>query len=424
MAAYDSDSSGGEDNFTETNVLLGYASQEPTGDAVSHLGGVPAWLDDTTAPSGALAKCKVCNSLLSLLLELNGDLPEHFPGHERRLYVFSCRRKACRRKEGSVRGIRGTRVTKVKDEKKTPAPEASTPQESGKKAVQSNIGESLFGVKSPGASSGPVNPFANPFASGTASKAPANPFATSKPTSTPEPASSPATSAVNAALTSLPVTFAEKARIAPLSKPTESILPRPHEPWPDQSAFPEPYPQYHLDADYETLDAFPTPTIPESARMDVDEPSASSGGDKELFESTLDKEFQRFADQLAQNPEQVLRYEFKGAPLLYNRSDAVGKLLAPTSHGQGGGKVVVKGGSASRMSRCKNCGSERVFELQLTPHAITELEGNSMSLDGMDWGTIILGVCAKDCVGSDVGEGEVGYVEEWVGVQWEEVSKK
>jgi pre-rRNA-processing protein TSR4 len=76
------------------------------------------------------------------------------------------------------------------------------------------------------------------------------------------------------------------------------------------------------------------------------------------------------------------------------------------------------------MPKCKNCGAERVFEVQLTPHAITELEGDSMSIDGMDWGTIILGVCGKDCTASDVGEGEVGYLEEWVGVQWEELAKK
>jgi pre-rRNA-processing protein TSR4 len=42
MAAYDSDSSGGEDNdYTETNVLLGYASKEPQDDTITHLGGQP-----------------------------------------------------------------------------------------------------------------------------------------------------------------------------------------------------------------------------------------------------------------------------------------------------------------------------------------------------------------------------------------------
>jgi hypothetical protein len=42
MDTYDSDSSAGEDSpYTETNVLLGYASKEPTDDTVSHLGGYP-----------------------------------------------------------------------------------------------------------------------------------------------------------------------------------------------------------------------------------------------------------------------------------------------------------------------------------------------------------------------------------------------
>ena len=41
MASYDSDSSFEDENFTETNVLLGYASKEPMGDEISQLGGHP-----------------------------------------------------------------------------------------------------------------------------------------------------------------------------------------------------------------------------------------------------------------------------------------------------------------------------------------------------------------------------------------------
>jgi pre-rRNA-processing protein TSR4 len=40
MPNYDSESSDGED-YTETNVLLGYANKQATGDAVSHIGGEP-----------------------------------------------------------------------------------------------------------------------------------------------------------------------------------------------------------------------------------------------------------------------------------------------------------------------------------------------------------------------------------------------
>jgi len=49
MAPYDSDSSGGEDNdFTETNVLLGYASESSNGEPVSRLGGYPVWVSQPT----------------------------------------------------------------------------------------------------------------------------------------------------------------------------------------------------------------------------------------------------------------------------------------------------------------------------------------------------------------------------------------
>lgn len=42
MDPYDSDSSGFEDeDFTETSVLLGYASEELLDDSISHLGGWP-----------------------------------------------------------------------------------------------------------------------------------------------------------------------------------------------------------------------------------------------------------------------------------------------------------------------------------------------------------------------------------------------
>ncbi len=42
MADYESDSSGAEGgDYTETNVLLGYASKDPSDDTISYLGGRP-----------------------------------------------------------------------------------------------------------------------------------------------------------------------------------------------------------------------------------------------------------------------------------------------------------------------------------------------------------------------------------------------
>ncbi|KAF2623433.1 hypothetical protein BU25DRAFT_179007 [Macroventuria anomochaeta] len=435
MPPYDSESSDEGEDYTETNVLLGYATKDATGDAISHIGGAPNWIDDKTAPSGALAKCKVCNGLLSLLLELNGDLPDHFPGHERRLYIWSCRRKACRRREGSVRSIRGVRIAKGASAKASAKPEKEIKQEEEK--PQPKIGESLFGVKNSTSSAAPANPFSNPFSTNSNSTAAANPFA---PSVSANPFAAPTASTPTPAIgvtsedkkdevsTTLPESFAQKARISAPTTTTPQPA-RPQEPWPVESAFPTPFPHYSLDAEYETLGT-EAPQVPQNVRMmDIDsEGGASSGGkeDKEIYESAHDATFQKFADRIGENPEQILRYEFKGKPLLYSDADAVGKALA--SHSENGtssnAKVQTTGKGGTGMSRCQNCGAERVFEVQLTPHAITELEAEEMSIDGMEWGTIIVGVCSKDCKPNDVEEGQVGYVEEWAGVQWEEVASK
>lgn len=55
------------------------------------------------------------------------------------------------------------------------------------------------------------------------------------------------------------------------------------------------------------------------------------------------------------------------------------------------------------------------------PHAIAMLEADDVSLDGMEWGTII--VCACHCVPKRVDADGVSYVEEFVGVQWEQQRK-
>ncbi|KAM7188090.1 Programmed cell death protein 2, C-terminal putative domain containing protein [Rhypophila sp. PSN 637] len=451
MVNYDSDSSGGEDNdYTETNVLLGYVSSDANGEEISRLGGRPDWLDPSHPPSAALARCKVCKDLMVLLLQLNAELPDRFPGHERRLYVFSCRRKSCRLKEGSIRALRGVRVsenaattTAEKKEKATPAPVAPS-------AASLGLGEALFGVKTAASTAGSaiqaVNPFAtggaaaavNPFASKSSTTSTANPFSpkTSEPAQTPAPAQQEETEQKEqeAETKKLPETFAQKLSLNNDQAVTITQGPAaPPEPWPPANSENDtrPYPVKWLsDAEYETLD--PTPALPAQATqimdLDTDAPGGSGSGgkeDKEVFESTMDSVFQKFADRVGQNPEQCIRYEFNGVPLLYSKNDTVGKLLY--TGGEGNEKVKTTG--AKGIPRCTNCGAGRVFEVQMTPHAITELEEgdgeeNDMVLDGMDWGTVILGVCEKDCLERGSKKGEAGYVEEWVGVQWEELSVK
>lgn len=430
MADYDSDSSisdAGED--ISTSVTLGYASKEPTDDAFSQLGGRPSFFDGTF-PSPAVIRCNCCDSNMSLLLQLHGDIKSRFPAHERRLYLWSCRQKQCRRKDGSIRAIRSVKTTK-RDGPASPAKDTRPQPEQPQKPKQ-DIGSQLFGGAP---SSFSTNPFSSSSPDQSAIDRSSNPFSSAPASTNTLAALSPQKpTASQGSEDHLAATFAQKARISSTNghAPADTT---PKEPWPDESKFPQPYPAFYLDADTEYLSpsaapASEGPSASHAAFMDVDgegaaSSSAQSSKDDAEAEMTHDKTFQHFADRVSQNDEQILRYEFDGEPLLYSRNDAVGRLFA-SSHAGTSLKVTTTK-HAKGIPRCQNCGGSRVFELQLMPHAIAELESGeeaaSLLSNGMDWGTILLGVCLKDC-STMADEKAVSYTEEWVGVQWEEVVKR
>lgn len=368
-----------------------------------------------------------------LLLELHGDLPDHFPNDERRLYLFGCPRKPCNRKPGSIRAYRATRkVTLDSASQQQPKQEENKPEKEAESSApqkpKQDLGASLFGATSLTSS---VSVNANPFSSNSGSTpAGDSPFAAPKPAiTTTTPAAESSTTASSNALAE---SFADIVRVSSpgpaASTATASTKATPESsesqtPWPAQSDFPVPYKHFYLDAEYETMSRPSTPTIPENVTMEPmdEEGQASSTADlKDTFESELDKAFMKFSTRLAHNPEQVLRYEFRGAPLLYSYADQVGKRLHPEHTAA---RVTTTGGGS--MPRCEYCGSERVFELQLLPHAISMLEDGREGVGlgegdaGMEWGTIVLGVCGRDCAPEKIGQ--VGWREEWAGVQWEEM---
>lgn len=362
-----------------------------------------------------------------LLLQLNGDLPEYFPNDERRLYIFGCPRKACSRKTGSVRALRGIRKLKIQSSRQPTKKQGDVAKQEQQipTAPKTDLGSALFGA-APTSSGHSTN--ANPFSTSNSSTPPtSNPFAPLPPPST--LAAKPPQNPSNTLDNNLSETFAAKARLSSPEPASAPVTAGPPLPWPPQSAFPSPYPEYYLDGEYETLSRPSTPTVPSNATVTSidDEDASKSGGateSKDTFESSLDKTFLRFSTRLSHNPEQVLRYEFRGHPLLYSHTDAVGKLFPQQRPQVSGTRVTTSGGANNRIPRCNHCGRERVFELQLVPHAITMLEegreGIGLGKDdaGMEWGTIILGVCAGDC--GPEKEGVPGWREEWVGVQWEE----
>lgn len=335
---------------------------------------------------------------MSLLLQLNGDLPKHFPEDERRLHIFCCRKKTCSRKPGSIRALR--EVKRYRTDRNA-ANTIVAHQEEPERPKQ-DLGAALFGTTSPT----PAQSNPNPFSTSTSSShSPSNPFSSLGPASTlaSKPPQSP-TKSVEPPLE----TFAQKLRLSEAD--SSPSLAAPLQPWPDQSAFKSPFPQFNLDADYEVLNPEATdPRTSNSGPSKSNYDTEDDGPSKETEDMTLDKTFHKFARRLAQNPEQVLRYEYGGQPLLYSGTDAIApRFIVPHN----------KAGAVQGMPRCENCGAGRVFELQLVPGLIEALEeGEEIGVDeGMEWGTIILGVCSKNCAVV----GEVAFREEWVGVQWEE----
>jgi pre-rRNA-processing protein TSR4 len=250
----------------------------------------------------------------------------------------------------------------------------------------------------------------------------------------------------------LPETFAQKARLTAAEEATHQQQQQeksskspsstkkplgPPEPWPAQSSFPKPFPQSNIECETEYISrpASDTNNNAASSSAQVTNDGEGSSSLESAFESSMDKTFQRFADRLSQNPEQILRYEWQGQPLLYSKSDAIGKLLSPPSASAGSNSIDSRitisqqqqPSFSTRVPRCENCGAKREFEMQITPFAILELESgddDDMGLDGMDWGTVLVGACVEDCAERGRKAEEVGYVEEWVGVQWEELVVK
>ena len=373
---------------------------------------------------------------MTLLLQLDGEVPES--PHQRVFYLFACVQKQCRRKQGGVRAIRGVGIRKAalareEELKKKRLEEEEAAWKRKEEEMRRPLpGDMLFGSGlgntgaksanpfSMGGGSGGGNPFGNPFSIHS------TPTATQAP-----PPSKLTTSSASATTTTtpstLPLTFASALKLGSdtlAPKDLEPLFYGPPEPWPNPHPT-LPFPHYYLDADYEELSSTPESLLRRTSQNTHTDPTSlldsssgsggggSSGDDWGGYEkSTLDTTFQKFADRASENPDQVLRYEHKGVPLLYSKTDVVGKLLSPLN---------AVGEALKSVPRCLACGKQRFFEFQLMPHAIAMLEAEEVGLDGMEWGTIIVASCM--CVPRQVDGNGVGYVEEWVGVQWEQQKK-
>lgn len=157
--------------------------------------------------------------------------------------------------------------------------------------------------------------------------------------------------------------------------------------------------------------------------MEMDEGGETWQGEtyeKQHLPKGVDKQFKKFTERVECAPSQCVRYGFNGQPLFYTS-------LQPQQQ-----QLIT--------SPCKYCNGPRVFEFQLMPNILSILpttdyaskepvssSGKAKNIDtktvleswnvGMEFGTILVFVCQKDCHPGKLED--VSYVEEAIVVQYE-----
>lgn len=361
----------------------------------SFIGGKPVWLDENSVPNDELLKCGACKSkenmklLVQAFSPLDPEQVEEVQGKngvdnlnyvseddERVLYVFLCTK--CQRKANSVRCIRGV--------KKNSTQKTSASQQISQK-MESLVVDKDFKINPFDISSDKVNPFeANPFQK--ADNTP-NPFAVAQIQNKPAQEKPKDTSLkiarkLHDSQQDKPFDEAEAFKSYLLYVEEESFKNKK----PDHLKLPE-----NLKIDKSALD------LSGETEADLDKNPIKLDPRTEKLSKFLDDDvFQKFQEVVGYNPNQVLRYEFGGKPLLYAQSKvSFEKIVSNPAY---------------------NPSSKRVFEMQLMPKMILDLEENVSLVDGMEWGTILVFTDIENYT-PKFDENGVGYVEEIVKVQWE-----
>ncbi|GAA5841832.1 hypothetical protein JCM9279_003121 [Rhodotorula babjevae] len=183
---------------------------------VSRVGGQPSF-PLSVAPSTSASRCLSCSRPMPLLAQVYCPLPSS--SLERVIYIFSCPRPTCRRKDGAIRAWRANglwvegaaeEARKVEEDAKRARDEADK-EDKRRRAQAIDLGGLVFGGAAAGGlgavvgaatttGAGVANPFgmpttaassSNPFAPAASTSSPFNPFAAAAPAHTPAPAPAP-----------------------------------------------------------------------------------------------------------------------------------------------------------------------------------------------------------------------------------------
>jgi len=431
----------------ETSVHLGIpdgpvdSASDLKDAAVSRIGGQPALLSHEVPFDSSL--CRHCKNPMELLVQLWAPF-EDSP-YDRAVYVWGCARSGCQGKNGSIRAWRGLRYNE------TYAPKLE------RKLARKRVHERS-----------PLAPLEGHKSMHQTAKI--NPFAMS----TEVPHSGLGTDVFNSVTPLDPgaeVTFQGSVRdqenvdhdddsASTSSSVSSVVVALASATVADSSWLSAPLylPQY-----LSTVDEY----IPPSNKA-PDEPTTGHDDDdgfnqeghpwaSEQYENSVptDHIFDRFNERAAHQPQQCVRYDLGGIPMPF-ASDDLYKQLFPLSP-EGSASTTVtraafnvqypppgRGYNAASIPSCPHCGSRRVFEYQLMPNLINLLGRDSTTRKdvtttdeqrmvaiqrllkgdpdrrGMEWGTVLVFSCEKDCCpGPGNKEKQGAWAEETVLVHWE-----
>ncbi|KAK9459291.1 programmed cell death protein 2 [Lipomyces oligophaga] len=381
----------------KTEVLLGYPDElaDQTATAFdTRIGGYPIWAIPDCPPSLSLALCANCHGLMSLFVQANASLEGTL--YDRVIYVFGCLKPACRRRPGSVRAFRSI-FYKLSNMVQSDIIKPDTSQ------VTSQC------VQRPSSSSSSMH---NPVLTADLGNAIFGEGFGTNAIALPEAKQVSGKSDTKLQQDSI-ADVTEKLRSTFIHLPELPISP-----WPTLTNTSH-FKSYFLYVENEYLSKVENLDLSQRIQI-VDTNDQSIGTESSSIEALpesdagiLDITFQKFADTVAMNPEQVIRYQRKGSPLFYSSTDGTYRKLCRSNSKY----------DSSNIPSCPLCHAERIFELQLMPYLIQILEEDQADIEnGMEWGTILVATCEADCTPQFDNEQDVWYMEEWVGVQWEEKS--
>ncbi|KAJ2064795.1 hypothetical protein GGI17_000771 [Coemansia sp. S146] len=487
---------------TTEQVALGYSGGEMDGSDdndpfACKLGGRPVWLDSSSPlPDHASVVCEQCGSEMAMLIQTYVPLSDS--AYDRVLYVWACNRRACAGKTGAAKAIRSHLLNKeyalklVKRSKPTAkrAPKgdeaplaalgSSMLSSTGAGAAQFDFGSVWRTGASAVSTTGRAGLFTGPIFG---AKDDATPLCESEAAESHEIAPEPHTTGTRLEKPSSCLNTLSTSQNTPLDVPSSVVLERVE--WP-QSDIRLP-PQY-LEFDREQLSK---DFIPERYQEEIEQALEAAFGDSggkskgkgkrptdpssewadEKYERATrpkgtDAAFERFSRIVSQNPEQVVRYQFGGRPLLYTMQDNtarqllnVARVAHPMTSNLSRGdnddddseeeddddddgastRQRMRGYSTDGLPKCPRCNGKRVFECQLMPALLTvlplsdhvapapvkysspspsptqpntgRLVGGRLlqTLDfGMEFGTLLVFVCENDCHNGQTGTEYLG----------------